>query len=385
MQYSQKSILLLILSLFLFLLLPGCSGTALTSSEAEKQKFIWPSQGKITSGYGKREMFGRQHHNGLDMAANKGKEVRAAADGKVVRAEYSSSYGNVIDLKHGKLWQTRYAHNEELYVNKGEWVKQGDVIAKMGNTGQSTGIHLHFEIIKRNDPVNPQNHLAERDVTETEQINIGYGRSIDPPLQIQLTTRLFTNFESPGINIGYHFSEWLYAGMMYQSGFIDDREQSVSYGVGSVRNFEYQTGQLLGLEFRVQPDDTDSFLFTNPYISFGAILHDEDVAITKFKNGRYFIGSQFYETDQTLKIEATVPSSVQPAIGFGLNRVFNVGLSFGMGMFAGIHRKEFDDVKITLHGTEISSFDSKRLKKRVQEQRGLFPYIVYFALGWNFR
>ena len=115
-----------------------------------------PSRGSITSNYGPR--WGKVH-KGIDIAGNIGDPVKAALDGKVVEAYYSSSYGNVIVVDHGSGIKTLYAHCSKLLAEFGEEIKKGDVIAKVGNTGRSTGPHLHFELIVNGTSINPIKYI----------------------------------------------------------------------------------------------------------------------------------------------------------------------------------------------------------------------------------
>ena len=116
--------------------------------------YIWPAKGVFTSGYGWR--WGRMHR-GIDIAAPVGTPIVAAADGEVISAGWNSGgYGNLVKIKHFNGSISLYAHNSKILVRKGEWVKQGQQIAKMGSTGFSTGPHLHFEIhVKGKKAVNP--------------------------------------------------------------------------------------------------------------------------------------------------------------------------------------------------------------------------------------
>ena len=109
--------------------------------------YAWPAQGVLTSGYGWR--WGRLH-KGIDIAGPVGTPVLAAADGEVVSAGWNSGgYGNLIKIEHLDGSTTIYAHNHKIMVNKGQRVYKGEQIAQMGNTGFSTGSHLHFEIHSR--------------------------------------------------------------------------------------------------------------------------------------------------------------------------------------------------------------------------------------------
>lgn len=94
-------------------------------------------------------------HTGLDMAAPYGEKILAAADGTVVDASWDDSYGNYIKIRHDNNTVTIYAHCSSLVADEGDKVSAGDVIAKVGSTGDSTGNHLHFEVRKDNIRINP--------------------------------------------------------------------------------------------------------------------------------------------------------------------------------------------------------------------------------------
>lgn len=122
-------------------------------------RFIWPSNGTISSGYGMRH--GRLHE-GIDITKDRGRDIRAAAAGIVEFAGNKSGYGKTIIINHGGGFKTLYAHNQKHFVRKGMRVKVGTLIARMGSTGRSTGIHLHFEIQYRGKPQNPLRYLPVR-------------------------------------------------------------------------------------------------------------------------------------------------------------------------------------------------------------------------------
>jgi murein DD-endopeptidase MepM/ murein hydrolase activator NlpD len=123
---------------------------------------VWPVQGKLTSGYGYRRSpisRTRKIHRGIDVAAARGTPVYAVAPGKVETARYSSGYGRILVLDHGYGVKTRYAHNSSLLVRQGERVEAGMLIATVGTTGQSTGPHLHFELLIDGQAVDPLDYL----------------------------------------------------------------------------------------------------------------------------------------------------------------------------------------------------------------------------------
>lgn len=114
---------------------------------------------KITSKYGHRSSVRSGPHTGLDIAISSGTPIKAAAAGKVVFSGEKGSYGNLIVISHGNGVQTYYGHCSKLLASVGQTVEQGEVIAKVGNTGNSTGPHLHLEIRVNGQTVNPQYYL----------------------------------------------------------------------------------------------------------------------------------------------------------------------------------------------------------------------------------
>lgn len=106
-------------------------------------------------------------HRGLDFTAPKNSPVYATGDGKVINAEYSQSYGNVIYINHGFSFETRYAHLTNYIVKAGEKVKRGQIIGYVGSTGLSGGSHLHYEILYKGDHINPINFF-QRDLNNKE-------------------------------------------------------------------------------------------------------------------------------------------------------------------------------------------------------------------------
>ena len=120
---------------------------------------VTPVSGIITSRFGNRESIRSYGHTGLDIAAPGGTPIRAAADGTVSFSGYSGGYGYVVKISHGNGIETYYAHCSELYVSSGEKIEAGDVIAAVGSTGNSTGDHLHFEVVVDGTEIDPQNYL----------------------------------------------------------------------------------------------------------------------------------------------------------------------------------------------------------------------------------
>lgn len=127
-------------------------------------KFTWPSASstRITSGFGKRDKPNAKAtsvHRGIDIGAPMGSNVLAAEAGTVVTAGYNGSYGYYVTINHGGGYVTLYAHNSRLLVSKGDTVKRGQVIAKVGSTGNSTGPHIHFEVMVNGVCQNPTKYF----------------------------------------------------------------------------------------------------------------------------------------------------------------------------------------------------------------------------------
>lgn len=118
----------------------------------------WPLAGAITSPFGLRES---RQHEGIDIAAEEGTPVRAAAAGRVVFAGPRGTYGLAVILDHGDGTRTLYAHCSRLLVAEGSSVDTSTVIALSGNTGRSTGPHLHLEVLKNGVPLNPLIYLEK--------------------------------------------------------------------------------------------------------------------------------------------------------------------------------------------------------------------------------
>lgn len=120
------------------------------------QKFMYPINTRITSYYGPR--WGRMHE-GIDFAAPMGSPIRAVSSGRVVYSGWATGYGYVVIVEHQRGLRTLYAHNSKLLVREGESVGKGEVISRSGNTGNSTGPHLHFEVQVNGRPENPLEYI----------------------------------------------------------------------------------------------------------------------------------------------------------------------------------------------------------------------------------
>ena len=123
---------------------------------------IWPVKGWLTSTFGYRSspFTGRREmHKGLDIATRSGTPIIAPADGLVVFAGREGGFGNMVILDHGYGITTRYGHCSSLDAKLGQKIKRGDVIARVGNTGRSTGPHVHYEVAVNGVSVNPSRYI----------------------------------------------------------------------------------------------------------------------------------------------------------------------------------------------------------------------------------
>lgn len=119
--------------------------------------FTTPTRGSISSRFGQR--WGRMH-KGIDIAAKVGTPIKAADGGTVTYSGNRGSYGKLVEINHGNGYVTRYGHCSKIHVNSGEKVHRGQIVALVGNTGRTTGPHLHFEVIKNGVHQNPSNYLS---------------------------------------------------------------------------------------------------------------------------------------------------------------------------------------------------------------------------------
>lgn len=134
------------------LLVPVPFPEAVLEGRGERDLFSWPVLGQITSPFGMRD---GKPHEGLDIAADAGAPVRAAAEGRVIYAGPAGTYGLLVILTHPGGWATYYAHCDRIEVATGQAVSAGEPIATVGSTGHSTGPHLHFEVRLEGVPYDP--------------------------------------------------------------------------------------------------------------------------------------------------------------------------------------------------------------------------------------
>lgn len=124
----------------------------------------WPVEGRLTSGFGMREhpkYHKEKFHTGIDLSVPTGTPVHATAEGIVSFASWSPGNGNIVVIEHGSGFSTVYAHNSKNLVKAGQTVKRGDVIANAGSTGVATGSHVHYEVWKNGQYVDPAGYAKK--------------------------------------------------------------------------------------------------------------------------------------------------------------------------------------------------------------------------------
>jgi murein DD-endopeptidase MepM/ murein hydrolase activator NlpD len=141
--YIRRLLIAAIMALCVSLLFLGGKQTEASVQDSKEIKagWIWPTDGVVSDTYGTRQ----GTHKGIDIAGSLNSPIVAVEDGVVGKSYYSKTYGNVVFIKHPNNFVTVYAHLNNRLVNEGQEIKQGDRIGTMGRTGESTGVHLHFE------------------------------------------------------------------------------------------------------------------------------------------------------------------------------------------------------------------------------------------------
>ncbi|WP_209122542.1 M23 family metallopeptidase [Alkalihalobacillus sp. BA299] len=157
LDFFKRVLIAVAIAVFIGILFIGSATTYAKSIEEDLiNSLIWPTSGDVSDHYGTRD--GR--HFGIDIAAPEGTPIVSIKEGTVFRSYYSDSYGNVIFVKHDNKLETVYAHMHKRYVSEGERLEKGQVIGTVGNTGRSSGNHLHFEV-----------HIGEWNTSKTNSID----------------------------------------------------------------------------------------------------------------------------------------------------------------------------------------------------------------------
>jgi len=126
------------------------------------ETFIWPVRGQISSPFGYRtNPFSGQRtfHAAIDIVVNRGTAVKATREGKIADTGYNAVFGNYVIIRHADGYQSLYAHLDSILAKKGTSINQGETIGRSGNTGQSTGPHLHFAIFRNGQAVDPRQYV----------------------------------------------------------------------------------------------------------------------------------------------------------------------------------------------------------------------------------
>jgi murein DD-endopeptidase MepM/ murein hydrolase activator NlpD len=146
------------------LFIPGARMKSEDLRMALGELFIYPVRGRLTSRFGWRmdPFIGtRQYHAGLDISSPQGTAVKAAAGGRISATGYNSVYGNFVIITHNSIYQTMYGHLSRIITARGNYVAQGDIVGTVGNTGRSTGPHLHLAVYKNGRAINPLEILGK--------------------------------------------------------------------------------------------------------------------------------------------------------------------------------------------------------------------------------
>ncbi len=130
------------------------NGIADSPTAAGAQLRDLPFRGPVSRGFSSGRKLSPEH-SGVDIAGPEGAAVSAAGDGVVVFAGWDSTFGNLLVLRHGNGWETKYGHNASLFVTVGDSVRAGQTISLLGSTGKSSAPHLHFEIVHDGAPIDP--------------------------------------------------------------------------------------------------------------------------------------------------------------------------------------------------------------------------------------
>lgn len=155
-EYLKRLLLAIVLTIILVILIIG-GKQSIANAEETTHELNWefPANGVITDVYGSRH----GSHKGIDIAGEVGSAIHAVEQGIVSKSYYSKTYGHVIFIQHNTGFETVYAHLQQRDVEKGQYVKKGEKIGRMGNTGKSSGPHLHFEIHKNTWTVTKKNAI----------------------------------------------------------------------------------------------------------------------------------------------------------------------------------------------------------------------------------
>ena len=131
--------------------------------EKKQEEWLWPVDGVITSQWGERQnplLHKQEFHDGLDIAVAEGTKVVAVRSGRVTEVRTSATYGRLLKYETEDGYEVMYAHLSEVLVQEGQMIRQGQIIARSGNTGLSTGPHLHYSLWKEETLLDPMDYLT---------------------------------------------------------------------------------------------------------------------------------------------------------------------------------------------------------------------------------
>ncbi|MGO4888225.1 peptidoglycan DD-metalloendopeptidase family protein [Anaerobacillus sp. MEB173] len=140
--YVRRFLIVFVMAVCIAILFIGGTISFAEEMDNNDKEWFWPTVGEVTDTYGTRQ----GEHYGIDIAAPEGTPILAVDEGVVTKSYYSDTYGNVIFISHKNGYETVYAHLHKRLANEGQQVKKGEEIGTVGNTGRSSGNHLHFEV-----------------------------------------------------------------------------------------------------------------------------------------------------------------------------------------------------------------------------------------------
>ncbi|MDE3839442.1 peptidase M23 [Bacillus methanolicus] len=174
LDYIKRFLIAGIVAFFVSLLFLGGKQAQADTLEAGAMtsQWLWPAEGTVTDLFGTRQGL----HKGIDIAGEYGSPIFSVDEGTVVKSYFSESYGHVVFIKHPNQYETVYAHLKKRNVAEGQKVNQEQMIGEMGNTGDSSGIHLHFEVHKnkwtfeKENAINPELALGKMNIGQAVQV-----------------------------------------------------------------------------------------------------------------------------------------------------------------------------------------------------------------------
>jgi LysM repeat protein len=183
--YSKRLLLALLMVIILVSLIIGGKQSIANAEGPNDTHLNWvlPADGIITDIFGSRN----GHHKGIDIARSNGTPIVAADSGTVTKSYYSDTYGHVVFVKHQSGYETVYAHLKSRKVNEGDFINKGQIVGLMGNTGKSSGPHLHFEVHKKEWTVTKENSIDPFIIYGDGQVGqtVSAGdKKIDPALEV---------------------------------------------------------------------------------------------------------------------------------------------------------------------------------------------------------